>query len=65
MCTCPLTVASIANNSQHNNQKCLLRQIAIEGRMKKEGLEKGRGGARTDVRTRYGLHKVVGISRPF
>lgn len=41
----------------------MLRQFAIEGRMKKEGMEKGRGGARTDIRARYGLHKVVRISR--
>lgn len=26
-------------------------------------MEKGRGGARTDIRARYGLHKVVRISR--
>lgn len=44
MCTCPLTVASIADNSKYNNQKCLLRQFAIEGRRKKEGRDgKGKG----------------------
>lgn len=26
-------------------------------------MEKGRGGARTDIRTRHGLHKVGEISR--